>query len=132
LRPDRAEALIWLVDLPQTVVVAIDGWNVAHLLSSPPTPAERDRVVEGGRRLFRMSRGRRRVVVVFDSSLGEAGYQVEVEVRYVPSADDELVALAAANPATVVVSSDRLVRDRAEREGALGLWSEALVEWLPR
>ncbi|HKX76098.1 MAG TPA: hypothetical protein VJR05_12005 [Acidimicrobiia bacterium] len=131
LRPDRAESLSWLIEQPQLIVVAIDGWNAAHLLASPPTTAERDRVVEAARRVLRMSRGRRRVLVFFDSSLAEAEYNLEIEVRYVASADEELVGMAASHPPTVVVSSDRLVRERAEAKGALGLWSEALIDWLP-
>jgi hypothetical protein len=32
----------------------------------------------------------------------------------------------------VVVTSDRRVREEAEAAGAVGLWSQALVEWMVR
>ena len=30
----------------------------------------------------------------------------------------------------VVITSDRRVREAVEKAGAVGLWSEALIEWL--
>ncbi len=132
LSPDRADALKWLLGHTGDLTVIVDGWNAAHLLASTPTVAERDRVVEAGRRLLLGSLGRRRVLVVFDSREGTDTYSSsEVEVRYVESADDEILALAAAaTSALVVISSDRRVREGAEAAGAIGLWSEALVDWL--
>ena len=132
LRPDRPEAIEWLLGQPQGIVVAIDGWNAAHLLSSPPTVAERLRVVEAGRRLGTASRGRRRVMVVFDSQEGsEQISNPEVEIIYVSSADQEILEMAErATSPLVVISSDRRVREESEAAGAVGLWSEALIDWL--
>jgi hypothetical protein len=129
LRPDRSEALVWLTGLAEAVTLAIDGWNAAHLLASPPTRTAWERIVEAGRRISVGSRGRRRVMVVFDSRAGnELVSYPEVEVRFVASADEEIISLAV--PGLVVISSDRRVREEAEARGAIGLWSEALVDWL--
>ncbi|HUO46592.1 MAG TPA: hypothetical protein VM470_07155, partial [Acidimicrobiia bacterium] len=132
LRPDRPEAIEWLLGQPQGIVVAIDGWNAAHLLSSPPTVAERLRVVEAGRRIGTASRGRRRVMIVFDSQEGsEQISNPEVEIIYVSSADQEILEMAErATSPLVVISSDRRVREESEAAGAVGLWSEALIDWL--
>lgn len=132
IRPDRAEAIQWLLDLSEPVTVAIDGWNAAHQMRSPPAAPERDRVIEAARRIAIASNARRAVMVVFDSSQGiEAFSTRELEVRFVPSADDELINLALARPAgLIVITSDRRVREAIESAGAVGLWSEALIDWL--
>jgi rRNA-processing protein FCF1 len=70
-------------------------------------------------------------VLVFDSKEEEAKIPGLVEVRFVASADDEIVRLAAGLPGDVVViSTDREVRERAEHNGAIALWSDALVSWM--
>lgn len=132
IRPDNAEAMRWLLDLTQPVTVAIDGWNSAHQMKSPPAAPERDRVVEAARRIGIASNGRRTVMVIFDSSQGiEAFSTRDLEVRFVPSADQELIDLANAHPAgLIVITSDRRVREAIESAGAVGLWSEALIDWL--
>lgn len=132
IRPDHAESIHWLLDLPETAMVAIDGWNAAHQLKSPPGSGERDRVVEAARRIAIASNGRRAVLVIFDSSQGVESFSTkEFEVRYVPSADEELITLAAGRPAgLIVITSDRRVREAVESAGAIGLWSEALIDWL--
>jgi hypothetical protein len=132
IRPDRAEAMVWLVGLPDRISVAIDGWNAAHLLQSPPTPATRNRIIEAGRRIALASSGKRRVTTVFDSSqLGESFSADEVAVTFVASADEELIDMAGRDPdGLVVITSDRRVREAVERAGAVGLWSEALIDWL--
>jgi hypothetical protein len=48
----------------------------------------------------------------------------------VASADEEIISLAGQVPGLVVITSDRRVREEAEARGAIGLWSEALVDWL--
>jgi hypothetical protein len=130
--PDRTEAIAWLLGIPGMVHIAIDGWNAAHLIKSPPVPATRDRVIEAARRLILASAGRRRVTAVFDSSqLGESFSSDAVDVRFVASADEELIRMARQDSiGLVVITSDRRVREAVERAGAVGLWSEALIEWL--
>lgn len=131
-RPDRAEAILWLLSLPEPVSVAIDGWNAAHLLQSPPVPATRNRIIEAARRLVLGSAGKRRVTAVFDSSqLGESFSADDVAVTFVTSADEELIEMANRDGAgLVVITSDRRVREAVEQAGAVGLWSEALIDWL--
>ena len=46
--------------------------------------------------------------------------------------DEEIVELAAGLDDVVVISSDREVREQAEADGAVVLWSEALAQWLAR
>ncbi len=132
--PDRAEGIVWLLSIPGMVHVAIDGWNAAHLIESPPTPATRNRVIEGARRLILASAGKRRVSGVFDSSqVGESFSADDVVVTFVASADEELIKMARRDPTgLVVITSDRRVREAVEETGAVGLWSEALIEWLKR
>ena len=132
VRPDRAEAIEWLIGLPGLVNIAIDGWNAAHLLRSPPVTGTRNTVVEGARRLILASAGKRRVTAVFDSSqLGESFSADDVEVTFVASADEELIAMANRDARRlVVITSDRRVREAVETAGAVGLWSEALIDWL--
>ena len=130
--PDRAEAIVWLLGVPGLVRVAIDGWNAAHLIKSPPVPATRNRIIEAARRLILASTGKRRVTAVFDSSqLGETFSADEVVVTFVASADEELIRMARRDATgLVVITSDRRVREAVEKAGAVGLWSEALIEWL--
>ena len=132
ISPDRAEAIVWLLGLPGLVHVAIDGWNAAHLLKSPPVPATRNRIIEAARRLILASSGKRRVSAVFDSSqVGESFSADEVVVSFVGSADEELIKMAQRDATgLVVITSDRRVREAVENAGAVGLWSEALIEWL--
>jgi hypothetical protein len=132
LAPDRAEAIYWLLDQPVAMMVAIDGWNAAHLLRSPPDLEARGRIVEAGRRLAAASVGKRRVIVIFDSRAGNEHHRYpEVEVRFVASADEGILELARTTEAPlVVVTSDRRVREGAEAMGAVGLWSQAVVDWL--
>ncbi len=132
ISPDRAEAIVWLLGIPGTVRVAIDGWNAAHLLESPPVAATRNRIIEAARRIILASSGKRRVTAVFDSSqLGESFSADDVVVTFVGSADDELIEMAERDATgLVVITSDRRVRDAAEKAGAVGLWSEALIDWL--
>ena len=132
ISPDRAEAIVWLVGLEGLVHVAIDGWNAAHLIKSPPVPATRNRIIEAARRLILASAGKRQVTAVFDSSqLGESFSAGKVQVAFVASADEELIKMAKRDATgLVVITSDRRVREAAEKAGAVGLWSEALIEWL--
>jgi hypothetical protein len=69
---------------------------------------------------------------VFDSSqLGESFSADDVVVTFVASADEELIKMAQRDSTgMVVITSDRRVREAVEEAGAVGLWSEALIEWL--
>jgi hypothetical protein len=135
IRPDRGEAMRWMFAITQPLTVAIDGWNVAHHLSSSPGPKERERVTEAARRIAIASVAKRRLLVIFDSQqgtlpLGDYRPPQTVEARFVKSADEELIEIARANPrALVVITSDRRVREAVQAAGAVGLWSEGLIEW---
>ncbi|MGQ0849154.1 MAG: hypothetical protein ACT4OP_08575 [Actinomycetota bacterium] len=132
IRPDRAEALDWLIAVPSAVVVGFDGWNLAHHLATPPGPRERDRVIEIAQRISARALGKLRVVVVFDSRQADETFSAsDVEVRFVPSADEELIEMASTGwRDLVIITSDRRVREEAGEHGAIGLWSEAVIEWL--
>jgi rRNA-processing protein FCF1 len=53
-----------------------------------------------------------------------------VEVSFPASADEALIELAGQQANLVVITSDRRVREEAGRRGAVGLWGEALIDWL--
>jgi rRNA-processing protein FCF1 len=53
-----------------------------------------------------------------------------VEVRFPASADEALIELAGESGSLVVITSDRRVREEAGQAGAIGLWGEALIDWL--
>jgi hypothetical protein len=114
------------------VLVAIDGWNVAFQMEEAPDADTQLRVVAGARRLAAGSKGFKRVTVVFDSAVASNQLmQQGVDIRYVPSADEEAIELAGRSKTPVVViTSDRRVREEVERSRGVGLWSEAFVAWL--
>jgi hypothetical protein len=131
VRPDQAEAVEWVLSLPRPAAVLIDGYNVGHELASVPDSGVRLRVEQMAARLRRMAEAPLTVVVFWDSRTDVGAWRSGgVDVRYVPSADDAIVAQS--GPGVVVVSSDRAVRDGAERRGAVGLWSQALLGWMAR
>jgi predicted RNA-binding protein with PIN domain len=138
IRPDRAEAVEWLLGAG-AVAVIVDGYNLLFKLEPGDLPSGRSR-----RRLealmaqfARKSGGNATVRIVFDSSLPGTRDQrsrddgvVVVFAEADRLADEEVVHLAAetAGP-VVVVTSDREVRENAALVGAAALWSEAFVEW---
>ncbi len=138
--PDGAEAIRWLLTRTTPYSLIVDGYNVTYLLDPHRFQEKdlRDRLNQSLARFRRMAAVSARVIVVYDSTqsggvtttAGPGG----VEVRYGEAghaADDEIVALASALTGDVaVVSTDRTVREASEESGALGLWSEALVEWI--
>lgn len=133
-RPDRAEAIEWLLGLGRPSTLVVDGYNVAHALDPDPGPTVRARVVHALERVRRLADGPVAVVVFWDSAdewgAREAG---GVRIRFVPDADAAVVAEAASVSGTVVVvSADREVRERAQASGAVGLWSGALLDWMDR
>ncbi len=141
VRPDDAAAIDWLVEEAGPLLLLVDGYNVTFSLSERgfATPEARQRLNAELARLARLAAGLR-VVVVYDSDQeGDAAVAAGpggVEVVFAPAdllADEELVArAAAATVPTVVVSTDREVREGAEEAGALALWGEALVAWTRR
>jgi predicted RNA-binding protein with PIN domain len=83
-----------------------------------------------------MANGRFRVVAVFDSDLGPVESPLTpgpVKVVFSDAgeiADDRIVRSAAGiDGPVVVVSNDRLVRERSEAVGAIAVWSQSLIEW---
>jgi predicted RNA-binding protein with PIN domain len=137
VRPDEKAAVDWLVQRSEAATLIVDGYNAAFRLGAVgDAAAGRSRVLMVLERLRRVARGPLGVVVVFDSSSGvllEEAPPGSLEVRFAPegsTADREIAELVAAMTGPrAVLSSDREVREAAERTGALALWSEALVEW---
>ena len=138
--PDDASAIAWLMERTQSYVLIVDGYNVTYLMYSDGfnTSQSRHRLNGDLARYRRLASALPRVIVVYDSDQsGEVSSDPGpggVEVRFTTadqSADDEVLRLAAELADTaVVVSDDRQVREGAERVGALGLWSKALVGWM--
>jgi hypothetical protein len=134
VRPDAPEAIDAIVRLPGPLGVIVDGYN-AGLAMGEGSPAEvRSRLEDLLRRLGTLGGPAMTVTVVWDSTLEAATPRRpdSLDIRFAPPgtpADDVVVAIAAAAPRSVVITNDREVRDRAEAEGALALWSDALVSW---
>lgn len=128
VRPDRAEAVVALLKYPLTWLV--DGYNLAFQLDPEPDSVTRDRVLASIARLVGLSVPATMAVVVFDSSVDEFSGTADrrVGVVFAPSADEWIIEQA--RPGAVVVSSDRRVREEAQRAGAIGLWSEAMAAWI--
>ena len=133
IRPDQADAINWMLQQDRPVTLVVDGYNVAYQLdeSRYSTPELREQVRDGLSRLRRLAKGPLPVVLVFDSKEDVAKIPGPVETRFVPVADDEVVRLAAElSGDVIVISTDREVRERAEYNGAIALWSDALVAWM--
>lgn len=141
IRPDSSDAIRWLLGLDEPVVVLVDGYNAQfHVDGSDFTSGgARRRLVESLKRLRAAAGVKHRIAVVYDSTLpGERDGRTSlggIEVRFAENdriADEEIVEMTAGLDRVVVVSSDRAVRDGAEANGAVVLWSEALSGWLER
>ena len=141
VRPDSSDAIRWLVGLERPVVVLVDGYNAQfHIDGSDFTSGtSRRNLVEALQRLRATATVKPRVVVVYDSTLpGSRDARTSlggVEVRFAPDdriADEEIIEMTADLPDVVVISSDREVREGAEHNGAVVLWSEALAAWVGR
>ncbi len=134
VRPDLPEAIRWLMAEPGPVTVAVDGWNLAFQLKTPPGKRERKQIEAAVGRLSIKAAGPRKLLVYFDSrhDLAEStiGLHREVEVEFPASADEALIELATRFERLVVISSDRRVREESARNGAVALWGEALIGWL--
>lgn len=138
--PDSPQAVEWLIELDRPFVLLVDGYNVTAKMYPPhrfSRPEIRDRLQNDLAELKVRARGRPRITVVWDSGrASETSAETlpnGIEVRYTREgwkADDELIDLAGGLGASAVVfSSDREVREGAQRAGSLGLWSEALAAW---
>lgn len=141
IRPDSSDAIRWLIGLDRQAVVLVDGYNVQfHVDRADFTSgAARRRLVDVLKRLRSSAAAKHRMVVVYDSTLpGDRSARTSaggVEIRFAEKdriADEEIVDMAADLDNVVVISSDRAVRDGAEANGAVVLWSEALEHWLSR
>lgn len=132
--PDSAEAIDWLLTVRRRLVLVVDGHNIAHDLNASPGRSARDRVVAEVARLRRLADGPIAAIVFFDTSHeAEAHTNFGVSVRYVTDADEAIEAFVAqADSPTVVVSTDKEVRERARAHGAIGLWGLALSRWIQR
>ncbi|HSG77970.1 MAG TPA: NYN domain-containing protein, partial [Acidimicrobiia bacterium] len=136
-RPDRHEAIDWLVEQRTPLTLVVDGYNAGfHLTGSREPAAARRRLGLEIGRLSPIAAGPMRIVIVYDSSVGAAPPvpgAAGPEVRFTDPgtpADEEIARLAATLSGPVIVlSSDRWVREATEAAGALALWSEALVDW---
>ncbi len=136
--PDREDAVEWLLTSGVPQVWIVDGHNLAHRLDPLrfTDPQLRLEIGEAFGRLRRQCLGPFRAVIVFDTG-APVGDSIQaapgIEVTFVSDADAEVVRLAAVHGAgAVVVSSDGEVRLDAETEGAVAIWSEAVVEFLGR
>lgn len=137
ISPDSPEAMSWLLSAAAPATVVVDGYNVTYLLDPDrfATAEARDRLVALLGRMRRIAGGRHDVVVVFDSGEDDAGppeMRRGIEVRFTSggTADDAIVDLARTKAGPVVViTKDRELRERVEREGALALWGDAIAAW---
>jgi predicted RNA-binding protein with PIN domain len=141
IRPDSSDAIRWLIGLDEPVVVVVDGYNAQFHVDRGgfTSGAARRHLVDALKRLRARAQSKHRIVVVYDSTLpGERIPRTSaggVEVRFAEEdriADEEIVEMSAALGRSVVISSDRAVREGAEENGAVVLWSEALQLWLQR
>ncbi len=141
IRPDSSDAIRWLVGLDEPVAVLVDGYNAQFHIDRDDftSGAARRRLVEALKRLRSSADVKHRIVVIYDSTLpGERIARTSaggVEIRFAEEdriADEEIVEMTAALRKSVVISSDRAVREGSEGNGAVVLWSEALQSWLDR
>ena len=138
--PDSRQAVEWLIELERPFALLVDGYNVTAKMYPPDRfsrPEIRDRLQNDLAELKLRAKGSPRITVVWDSAraidTSARTLANGIEVRYTREgwkADDELIGLAGGLGASAVVcSSDREVREGAQRAGSLGLWSEALAAW---
>lgn len=138
--PDSPQAVEWLIELERPFALLVDGYNVTAKMYPPDRfsrPEIRHRLQNDLAELKVRAKGSPRITVVWDSARASETRAETlpngIEVRYTREgwkADDELIDLARGLGASAaVVSSDREVREGAQRAGSLGLWSEALTTW---
>jgi predicted RNA-binding protein with PIN domain len=144
LRPgtvaDSPEAAEHLLRTPGAILL-VDGYNISHAVwFDQPIAVQRDRLVSALAELH--ARTGVEVDVVFDGADVERTVAMSprpaVRVRFSPpdvEADDVIIELAGSIPANrpvIVASSDRRVRDGAQRHGANLLGARQLTEALRR
>jgi hypothetical protein len=134
VRPDSPAAIEWIKTIRRKVLLIVDGHNVAHDLAPDPGRTARDRVVSETARLKMLTDGPLAAIVFFDTDKDPEVYpNFGVSVRYVPDADAAIEqAVADAQVDCVVISTDREVRNRSRRHGALTLWGTAFSDWITR
>lgn len=133
VRPDEAAAIDEVLAYPGPLVMLVDGFNVTHALGSGVGIDGRRHLEEALRRLRHLAAGRLAIELYWDTSVlpDPADRHRGLVVAFVESADTAIVERASRlRRDRVVVTSDRAVREQAERVGAIGLWSTALVRWL--
>lgn len=132
VRPDSAAAVEWLLRREGPTRLLVDGYNLLHALDAADDPGARQRLVGSLARLRRLATGPLAVTCFFDTALsGEDLAVAGVTVRFVGDADRALAETAEKGGGeVVVVTSDREVRERCQQQGAVGLWSEAMAEWM--
>lgn len=136
--PDSAESIDVVLRAGGPVAVIVDGYNAGLALRAETASEVRSRLEPLLSRLRTLGGPALILTVVWDSSLEHAASWRPgggVDVRFAPPgvpADDVVVEISAAAPRSVVITNDREVRERAERAGALALWSDALVAWSRR
>ncbi|HDH03639.1 MAG TPA: hypothetical protein ENH15_05280, partial [Actinobacteria bacterium] len=117
--PDSRAAIDWMMTLPRSITLLVDGYNVTHLLDPEEFASAtlRNRLNAELAKLKRLAVSRHRVVVVYDSNQ-EGGITSEpgpggVEVRFTTGghlADDEIFMLATElGGNSIVISTDRRV-----------------------
>ena len=134
VRPDTAEAIDSVLRLPGRVGVVVDGYNAGLAFGEGSPPEVRSRLEDLLRRIRTLGGPSMTLTVVWDSASEEPVPRRPngLDVRFAPPgvpADDVVVAIATDSRRCVVITNDRDVRERAERTGALALWSDALVAW---
>lgn len=135
--PDSPEAIDAVARMGGRVAVIVDGYNAGLALGPGSAAKVRSRLEPHLRRLGTLGGPAMTITVVWDSKADQPGSRQPrgIEVVFAPpgvEADDVVVERAAGLRRCVVITNDRAVRERAERTGALALWSDALVAWARR
>jgi len=149
VNPEKREAVEWLLTRPEPYALLVDGYNLAFkihsLRSDDPDiqmisdlPKARRQVDAWLARFRRKAANWPQVVVVYDSRAtsdlnsyhGHGGIQVKFTAQGL-TADRWLLDMAIEmGKRSVVISSDREVREGAMDAGGLALWSEAMAAWM--
>ena len=149
INPGKREAVEWLLTRSETYVLLVDGYNLAFKLHSLRTddpdiqmiadlPKARRQVDALLARYRRKAANWPQVVVVYDSRAtsdlnsyrGHGGIQVKFTAQGL-TADQWLLQMAKdLGKRSVVVSSDREVREGAMDAGGLAVLSEAMAAWM--
>ncbi|MGI9666629.1 MAG: NYN domain-containing protein [Acidimicrobiia bacterium] len=135
LSPDSPDAV--RASLLMDGQLVIDGYNLGGLLAfgSFASAGGREAVLDVADRIGRQFSGQ--ITVVFDAAdvdgrgsfVTDSGIRVEFSLG--ETADDHIVAIAAAHPGrTIVCTNDRELGIRCGAHDAVILWNDAIVAWL--